>query len=127
VTCKAWRSEEDGHLAYYLFDILWLDGVNVMNLRLNERREILRSVVPANDTIKLSENFDATDSGFFELANKMGLEGIMAKKANSLYTPGLRTREWVKIKTEKRQEAIIPVTPKMKRHPGNLVPAAGAV
>ena len=37
----------------------------------------------------------------------MGLEGIMAKKANSKYTPGLRTREWLKIKTEKRQEAII--------------------
>ncbi|MBA2561454.1 MAG: DNA ligase D, partial [Chitinophagaceae bacterium] len=104
---QAWRSEADGHLAYYLFDILWLDGFNLMNLPLNERREILRSVVPANDTIKLSENFDATGSEFFELANKMGLEGIMAKKATSLYTPDLRTREWVKIKTEKRQEAII--------------------
>src|SRR5688572_8801521 len=78
---QAWRSEADGHLAYYLFDILWLDGVNVMNLPLSERREILRSVVPVNDTIKLSENFDATGTEFFELASKMGIEGIMAKKA----------------------------------------------
>lgn len=104
---QAWRSEADGHLAFYLFDILWLEGVDLMNLPLTERREILRSVVPANDTIKFSENFDATGNEFFELASKMGLEGIMAKKATSLYIPDLRTREWLKIKTEKRQEAII--------------------
>jgi bifunctional non-homologous end joining protein LigD len=104
---QAWRSEADGHLNYYIFDILWLEGVDVMNLPLTERKEILRSVVQTNDIIKLSENFDATGKEFFELADKMGLEGIMAKKASSLYVPDLRTKEWLKIKTEKRQEAII--------------------
>ncbi len=104
---QAWRSEADGHLNFYLFDILWLDGVDVMNLPLTERREILRSVAPQNSIIKLSENFDATGKEFFALADKMGLEGIMAKKATSLYIPDLRTKEWLKIKTEKRQEAII--------------------
>ncbi len=104
---QAWRSEADGHLNYYLFDILWLDGIDVMSLPLTERREILRSVVNQNDIIKLSENFDSTGKEFFALADKMGLEGIMAKKASSLYTPDLRTKEWLKIKTEKRQEAII--------------------
>ncbi len=104
---QLWRSEADGQLAYYLFDILWLDGVEIMNLTLTERREILRSVMPHNGLIKLSENFDATGKEFFALAGKMSLEGIMAKKANSVYTPNLRTKEWLKIKTEKRQEAII--------------------
>ncbi len=104
---QAWRSEADGHLNYYLFDILWLDGIDVMGLPLTERREILRSVAPVNDIIKLSENFDATGKEFFELADKMGLEGIMAKKATSYYIPDLRTKDWLKIKTEKRQEAII--------------------
>ena len=104
---QAWRSEADGHLNYYLFDILWLEGVDVMNLPLTERKQILRSVITQNDIIKLSENFDATGKEFFELADKMGLEGIMAKKASSLYIPDLRTKEWLKIKTEKRQEAII--------------------
>jgi bifunctional non-homologous end joining protein LigD len=102
-----WRSEADGNLIFYLFDILWLDGFDLMNLPLTERREILRSVSPNDDTIKLSENFDEKGTIFFALADKMGLEGIMAKKANSLYTPDLRTKEWLKIKTEKRQEAII--------------------
>jgi bifunctional non-homologous end joining protein LigD len=104
---QAWRSEADGQIAYYLFDILWLNGVEVLDLPLTERREILRSVMPQNGIIKLSENFDATGKEFFELVTKMRLEGIMAKKANSIYTPNLRTKEWLKIKTEKRQEAII--------------------
>ncbi|HUS02171.1 MAG TPA: DNA ligase D [Chitinophagaceae bacterium] len=104
---QAWRSEADGHINFYLFDILWLEGVDVMNLPLTERKEILRSIVPSSDIIKLSENMDATGKEFFELADKMGLEGIMAKKATSLYVPDLRTKEWLKIKTEKRQEAII--------------------
>ncbi len=104
---QAWRSEADGHLNFYLFDILWLDGIDVMGLPLIERRQILKSIVPPNSIIKLSENFDATGKEFFALADKMGLEGIMAKKALSIYTPDLRTKDWLKIKTEKRQEAII--------------------
>lgn len=104
---QAWRSEADGQLAFYLFDILWLDGISVMELPLTERREILRSIIPADGIIKLSENFEATGSEFYQLADKMGLEGIMAKKASSLYTPDLRTKEWLKIKTEKRQEMVI--------------------
>ena len=102
-----WRSEADGRLAYYLFDVLWLDGMDLMNVPLSERREILRSIAPNNPVIKLSETFDASGDEFFALADKMGLEGIMAKKADSLYVPGLRTKEWLKVKTEKHQELII--------------------
>jgi bifunctional non-homologous end joining protein LigD len=102
-----WRSEADGRLAYYLFDILWLEGMDLMNLPLVERREILRSVVKGDSIVKLSENFEATGEEFFALADKMGLEGIMAKKGSSLYTPDLRSKEWLKIKTEKHQELVI--------------------
>jgi bifunctional non-homologous end joining protein LigD len=104
---QTWRSEADGQLAFYLFDVLWLEGIDLMNTPLIERRAVLRSIVPASSMIRLSENFEATGSEFFKLADTMGLEGIMAKKAHSLYTPDLRTRDWLKIKTEKRQEGII--------------------
>ena len=104
---QTWRSEADGRLAFYLFDILWMDEMDLMNIPLRERREILRSVVPKEGLIKLSENFEATGSEFFALAEKMGLEGIIAKKAESLYTPDHRSKEWLKIKTEKHQELII--------------------
>ena len=102
-----WRSEADGHLVYYLFDLLWLNGNDYMSKPLAERREMLRAIMPNEGTIKLSESFDATASEFFALAEKMGLEGIMAKKADSIYDPGARTKNWLKIKTEKHQELII--------------------
>ena len=104
---QTWRSEADGQLVFYLFDILWLNGTDLMNVALKERRQILRSVTPTEGIIKLSENFEATGSEFFALAEKMGLEGIMAKKADSVYTPDLRSKEWLKIKTEKHQELVI--------------------
>jgi len=102
-----WRSEADGELKYYVFDILWLDGKSLTALPLNERRNILRQLLPENDMIYLSENFESTGTEFFATAAKMGLEGIMAKKADSLYTPGIRSKEWLKIKTNKRQEVVI--------------------
>ena len=105
---QGWRSEADGLLIYYLFDILWLDGKDLMRLPLNERRKILASVIPANSNlIQRSEIFETTGTELFALADKMGLEGIIAKKADSIYLPGKRSKEWLKIKTEKRQEAII--------------------
>ncbi|MDB5191820.1 MAG: ligase [Segetibacter sp.] len=102
-----WRSEADGQLAFYLFDLLWLDGQNLMDLPLIERRKQLQQVAPSIPGIKVSENFEATGTEFFELADKLGLEGIMAKKADSRYVPDLRSKEWLKIKTEKHQELII--------------------
>jgi bifunctional non-homologous end joining protein LigD len=102
-----WRSEADGELKFYVFDIIWLDGRSLTELPLDERRAILREVLPQNDTIYLSENFDASGTQFFATAAKMGLEGIMAKKSDSVYTPGFRTKEWLKIKINKRQEVVI--------------------
>jgi bifunctional non-homologous end joining protein LigD len=105
---QLWRSEADGHLAFYVFDILWLDGYDVMRLPIEERHQLLESVLPAGDgIIKLSEQFDTPGRDFFSLAERLGLEGIFAKKSNSLYIPGFRSKEWLKIKTEKRQEFVI--------------------
>jgi bifunctional non-homologous end joining protein LigD len=104
---QEWRSEADGQLYYYLFDILWLDGRDLTQLPLTERRDILRSIMPDNDMLRMSENFEATGTEFFAAAKKMGLEGIIAKASGSTYSPGLRTRDWLKIKTALRQEVVI--------------------
>lgn len=102
-----WRSEADGYLKFYIFDVLWYNGYSLLLLPLTERRSILRKIIPADDIVQVSENFEATGTEFFRLAEKMGLEGIIAKRADSLYSPGIRTKEWLKIKTAKRQEVII--------------------
>lgn len=104
---QTWRSEADGNLVYYLFDILWSEGKDLKNDTLTVRRDLLRTIIPAEGIIKLSENFEASGSEFFALADQMGLEGIMAKKANSVYIPGARSKDWLKIKTAKHQELII--------------------
>lgn len=103
-----WRSEADGDLYYYVFDILWLNGKDVTGLPLQERRQLLKGVLPEEDgVIRMSESFDASAIDFLEAAAKMGLEGIIAKKADSVYLPGERSREWLKIKTGKRHEVVI--------------------
>ncbi len=104
---QGWRSEADGHLVFYVFDLVWYEGKDLLKTPLTDRKRLLQSVLPVNDMIRLSDNFDTTGKEFFKLAGQMGLEGIMAKKANSTYEPGNRTKNWLKIKTEKRQEAII--------------------
>lgn len=112
-----WRSEADGELVFYVFDILWLNGIELINLPLTERRDLLRQIVPPQGIIKMSENFETSCNEFLAVAQKMGLEGIIAKKADSVYVPNTRTKLWLKIKTEQRHEAIIAGYTKNKDSP----------
>jgi len=103
-----WRSEADGDLVYYIFDILWLDGEDLTRKTLKERKEILKSVMPDNkDIIRMSDFFEAKGTDFYESARRMGLEGIIAKRDNSMYHSGARTTDWLKIKVNQRQEVVI--------------------
>lgn len=103
-----WRSEADGNLVYYVFDILWYNGKSLMDLPLVRRQAILKEVLPTdNDSIRQSQVFDTGGIAFFDAAGRMGLEGIIAKKADSAYTSDLRSKEWLKIKVSRRQEAVI--------------------
>ena len=104
---QTWRSEADGELVYYLFDILWLEGYDLTNVPLKHRREILKKILPEKGAIRMSENFDVSGEELVSLAGKMGLEGVVAKKATSLYLAGKRTKDWLKIKTVKQQEVVI--------------------
>lgn len=102
-----WRSEADGTLLYYAFDILWYEGKDLTQLPLTERRAILKAVLPETDNVLLSNDFETSGLEFFAAAEKMGLEGIMAKRADSTYNIGARTTDWLKIKTQLRHEVVI--------------------
>ena len=104
---ESWKTAEDGELVYYVFDLLWLNGYNLMELPLVERRELLQKLVPEESLIRFSESFAVKGTDFFASAEKLGIEGIVAKKADSIYVPGSRTSNWLKIKTEKRHEVVI--------------------
>jgi bifunctional non-homologous end joining protein LigD len=103
-----WRSEADGELAYYVFDIIWFEGKDLTSLPLSKRQALLAEVLPQDDDrIRLSKVFKAKGTEFFEAATKMGLEGIIAKKADSLYLKNNRSSDWLKIKVNLRQEVVI--------------------
>lgn len=104
---QGWRSEADGELKFYVFDVLWLNGYSLMQLPYTTRRKTLQRIIPDSTLVHLSQTFDSTGTEFFNVAKKMELEGIMAKKADSQYIPGTRSKEWLKIKVGKRHEVVV--------------------
>jgi len=96
-----------GPLVYYAFDVLEVDGEPLLELPLRERRARLADLLDLRDgTVRLSEAFD-DGQALYVAAQEQGLEGVIAKKADSRYQPGRRTRDWLKVKTHGRQEFVI--------------------
>jgi bifunctional non-homologous end joining protein LigD len=95
-------------LVYYVFDLLELEGVPLIDLPFVERRERLDGILDRrNRTVQLSETFD-DGHALEQAAVQQGLEGVMAKRAQSRYEPGRRSRDWLKVKPGKqRQEFVI--------------------
>ncbi|HWA52433.1 MAG TPA: ATP-dependent DNA ligase [Patescibacteria group bacterium] len=87
---------------FYCFDILYKDGVNLMDKPYLERRKILRDTVKSGELLKVDEEITTTDpkeiAKLHEDYIKKGLEGIMVKKADSTYVPGRTGWRWVKMK-----------------------------
>jgi bifunctional non-homologous end joining protein LigD len=104
---QLWRSEADGHLLFYAFDLIWLEGRSLAHLPIEDRRQLLKAIIPDQGLIRISETLEDKGQKAFDLADKLHLEGVMAKRMGSQYEPGQRSRNWLKIKTEKRQELII--------------------
>jgi bifunctional non-homologous end joining protein LigD len=104
---QLWEKRKEGQLVYYVFDLLWLDGISIMNEPLHKRREFLQQLIPDSGTIRFSDHIDDIGKEFFEVARKNNLEGIIAKKKDSLYLPDSRAKTWLKIKAEQRHEAVI--------------------
>ena len=66
-----------------------------------------RKVLSENEVVRFSETVESDAKRFFELATQKGLEGIVAKRKDSAYRPGQRTKAWIKIKSRLKQEAVI--------------------
>ena len=96
-----------GPLVFYAFDLLELDGEPLVDLPLAERRRRLEKLLDkGNRTVRISEAFDDGEA-LKAAAEEQGLEGVIAKRAESRYVQGKRTRDWLKIKTHGRQEFVV--------------------
>jgi bifunctional non-homologous end joining protein LigD len=94
-------------LRYCVFDLIFLEGEDLRDLTLLERKERLRRLLPKHPLLSFSPHRSQHGSKFFKQALEQGLEGIMAKRKSSKYLSGARTSDWLKIKTARRQEVVI--------------------
>ena len=96
-----------GALVFYAFDVLEIEGRPVLDLPYAERRARLERLLDRRSpTVQLSEAFEDGEA-LLEATREQGLEGVIAKRADSLYQPGKRTRDWLKVKSHGRQEFLI--------------------
>ncbi len=93
-------------VVYYAFDLLYLDGYDWRRVPLEERKKKLASLLIAGDGLRYSDHYEQQGKALFEIAQKKGLEGILAKKRDSIYQER-RSSEWLKIKITHRLECVI--------------------
>jgi bifunctional non-homologous end joining protein LigD len=104
---QRFQRDRSGTLMYLVFDLLYLNKENLMDLPLVRRREILKKLFHKEGSIRFSDAIEGRGIEFFRAARERGLEGIMAKRKGSRYLPGRRSENWLKIKARMQQEAVI--------------------
>lgn len=103
------KSGRQSRLAYYVFDLLYLDGQDLRGLPLAERKEALAKLLksaPKGTPLRFSESIVERGPVLLRHACKLGLEGIISKLADAPYRSG-RGRDWIKTKCSSRQELVI--------------------
>lgn len=96
-----------GRLRFYVFDMLYLNGHSMLELPLLERKSLIPEVLEDNVISVYCDHVEGMGSAFYEKAVEAGMEGVIAKQADSTYTPGYRSEKWLKIKAHESQEALI--------------------
>jgi DNA ligase D-like protein (predicted ligase) len=96
-------------ILYYIFDVMVLDGVDVMREPLCRRRELLEQQILPNvvEPVKYCAELDSDLTDLIQSAKKLRLEGLIAKRRDSRYQPGLRTAAWWKMRVNAGQEFVI--------------------
>jgi len=105
---QLFKSSEGIPLVYYVFDLLFLEGKDLRKEPLSARRKLLARVLKNRpEKIRLSDELRGTKDELLRVAQEFGLEGLVAKKPNSVYESGRRSGAWVKFKITKAQEFVI--------------------
>jgi bifunctional non-homologous end joining protein LigD len=94
-------------VTYVIFDLLWLDGHSVMGLPYEQRRELLAALDLNGERWQTPEHIVAEGTALLAASAEQGLEGVVAKRLDSTYEPGIRSGAWVKVKRVGRQELVV--------------------
>ncbi|MGY4495564.1 DNA ligase D [Pseudomonas sp. TE3610] len=105
---NAFDDGSDEAIVYYLFDLPYLNGRDLRQCPLQERRTALAAVLEHNDApqLRYSEDFDQPVDSLLASACQMDMEGLIGKRVDSLYS-GKRSHDWIKLKCKQRQEFVI--------------------
>lgn len=101
-------------ILYAVFDVLFVDGRSMMDRPWEERRAVLDDLVSAGERWRVPAAHEDGEA-LASASRAQGLEGIVAKRTRSLYVPGKRSADWVKVKNVRRQEVVV----------GGWLPGAG--
>jgi bifunctional non-homologous end joining protein LigD len=104
------RTDENGaarNLVYKAFDLLYLDGFDLRNIPLWQRKALLRAIMRPHPHLSYTDHIEGAGARFFREVTKAGHEGMIAKERESRYESGKRTRTWFKIKQGLGQEFVI--------------------
>ena len=96
-------------IIYYVFDLIVLEGVHLMREPLSRRRELLeQKILPRlTEPVKYSSELDSDLPDLIQSVKRLGLEGLIAKRRDSRYEPGVRSGAWRKMRVNKGQEFVI--------------------
>lgn len=100
------ESHRDHQIVFYAFDLLHLNGHELLGLPLESRQELLPDVVGSSGILLLRE-LPGTLTQIVAAVQQYGLEGVVAKRKSSFYVPGERSKDWLKLKLEHQQEFVI--------------------
>ncbi|HEX5034278.1 MAG TPA: non-homologous end-joining DNA ligase, partial [bacterium] len=99
---------QEAPLYYYVFDLLQLDGRDLKSLPLSERKRLLEALLErSEDPLRFSANLEGKPETLLKKIRSLGLEGLVAKRADSVYESGRRSGAWLKLKVTQQQEFVI--------------------
>lgn len=102
-----WRNDNDGPLYFFVFDLLWLDGKDYMKEPLYRRKSVLKSILPKSAIVIYQSEIITHGIPAYKMAQGEGLEGVVAKRIDSIYRPGVRSKDWLKLKVNQEDDFVI--------------------
>jgi len=102
------RRSQASAIRFYAFDLLVYKGHSTINLEISERHDLLaQALANVDGDVQLMQRFETSPAELIRAAKRLGFEGIIAKRRDSLYEPGKRSGAWVKYKINQGQEFVI--------------------
>ena len=104
----ALRLAEQAPVTYLVFDVLQLDGRPLIGRPYTERRQVLETLLPNGSVLQVPPTFPGADLDVVRaVSDANGFEGVVIKRLDSVYEPGIRSGSWLKLKNVQQQEVVV--------------------